>query len=287
MSSSTDRRLNTNGYFRPIAGWMDYRMAEEDPDKIDSLLEPLRELEGRFRLEVPEEYVKEERIRESSDQTTASLVITWYDVENKDPESDTEPLNLEPVIDELAEAVLGSHDDIDFQTAHERRGRHTFLSAVKVQFKPKTAGFRIEGQDIVPPDTYPVTLYVGDDVFGIDSDDGVTYRTTKNGEVLGESFESAADAAGSLVGPAIEMLMAVESSKGREDQLTVEQDFLIGISDYYLNSDTISEDAKEHLVAFVELVTNRDLVSALEHQHEEDDDYGVEYDDDATGEDGL
>lgn len=285
MSGLNDFRLSTNRYLKPGAG---YVLAEDDASKIESLLEPLRELEGRFRLEVPEEYVKEERIRESSDQQTATLIITWYDVENKDDKDDVEPFNLEPVIDELAEAVLGSKDDITFQTAHDRRGRHTFVSAVKVQFKPRTAGFRREGQDIVPPDTYPVTLYVGDDVFGIDSDDGVTYRTTKNGEVLGDGFESAADAAGSLVGPAISMLMAVEAEKGRDDQLAVEQDFLVGISDYYLNSDTISEDAKEHLVAFVELVTNRDLVSTLEHQHEGDEEeYEVDYDDDMTGEDGL
>lgn len=285
MNGLRDFKLTTNHYVRPVYNIV--KSAEEDPDKTESLLEPLRELEGRFRLEIPEEYVKEERIRESSDQQTATFLITWYDIENKDPDSDIEPMNLEPIIDELASAVLGSNDDITFQTAHDRRGRHTFMSAIKVQFKPRVAGFRREGQDIVPPNTYPVTLYVGDDVFGIDSDDGVTYRTTKNGEVLGEGYESAADAAGSLVGPAISMLMAVEAEKGRDDQLAVEQDFLVGISDYYLNSETISEDAKEHLIAFVELVTNRDLVSTLEHQHEDDDEsYEVDYDA-AAAEDGF
>lgn len=264
-------------YITPQGSWTVTAKEEDSSKDIDSLIAPLRELEGRFRLEVPEEYVKEERIRESSDQQSATFLVTWYDVENKDASADPEPLNLEPVIDELAESVLGSKNELTFQTIHERRGRHTFLSAVKVQFKARTAGFRREGQDIVPADTYPVTLYFGDDVFGIDSDDGVTYRTTKNGEVLEDGFESAADAGGSLVGPSIRMLIDLESSKGRGDQLTVEQDFLVGISDYYLNSDTINEDAKEHLVAFVELVTNRDLVSTLEHQHEDEADYEVDY----------
>ncbi len=285
-----DVHFTTNRYVT-AATIHSVRNAKEDESlNIDSLLEPLRELEGRFRLEVPEEYVKEERIRESSDQQTATFIITWYDIENKDTKDDMEPLNLEPIIDELAEAVLGSNDDITFQIAHHRRGRHTFVSAVKVQFKPdtnRTAGFRREGQDIVPPDTYPVTLYIGDDIFGIDSDNGVTYRTIKNGEVLGDNFESAADAAGSLIGPAISMIMDLEASKGRDDQLAVEQDFLVGISDYYLNSDTISEDAKEHLVSFVELVTNRDLVSTLEHQHENDEEnYEIDYDVD-NEEDGF
>lgn len=243
------------------------KIAEEDDTISESLLGPLRELQGRFRLEVPDEYVKEERIRESSDQQTATLTITWYDVENKDPSTNTEPLNLEPVINELAESVLGDKEDLNFQVAHERRGRHTFLSAIKVQFKARLAGFRIEGRDIIPSDTYPVTLYIGDDVFGIDSEDGLTYRTTKNGEVLGDGFTSAADAAGSLIGPAISMLIEVEAEKGRDDQLAVEQDFLVGIADYYLNSETISEDAKAHFIQFVELVTNRDLISALE-EHE-------------------
>ena len=240
-----------------------FRFAADDVE-MESLLEPLRELQGRFRLEVPESYVKEERIRESSDQQSASYVITWYDVENMKDDNDQEPLDLEPIIDELAEVVLGSKDGIEFSTEHHRRARHTFQTTVQVIYSgKKTAGFK-SAQDIVPSDVYPVTLYVGEDVLGIDSDDGLDYRITENGDVLADGYGSAPDAFGALVTAAIAKLRDLEADKGREDQLTVEQDLLVGLSDYFLTSDTISDEAKGHLVEFVELVTNHDLASALE-----------------------
>ena len=240
-----------------------FRFAADDVE-IDSLLKPLKELQGRVRLEVPESYLKEERVRESSDQQNASYVITWYDVENMKEEKDQEPLDLEPIIDELAEIVLGSKDGIEFGIEHQRRARHTFQTTVKVTYNgKKTAGYRT-AQDIVPSDVYPVTLYIGEDVLGIDSDDGLDYRITENGDVLADGYDSAPDAFGAVVTAAIDKLRDLESSKGREDKLTVEQEILVGISDYFLNSDTISPEAKQHLVEFVELVTNHDLASALE-----------------------
>jgi hypothetical protein len=241
-----------------------FRFAADDAVEIDSLLKPLRELQGRVRLEVPESYLKEERIRESSDQQSASYIVTWYDVENMKEEEGKEPLDLEPIIDEVAEIVLGSKDGIEFKVEHQRRARHTFQTTVKVNYTgKKTAGYR-SAQDIVPSDVYPVTLYIGEDVFGIDSDDGLDFRITENGDVLADGYGSAPDAFGAVVTAAIDKLRDLEASKGREDQLTVEQEILVGISDYYLNSDTISDDAKGHLVEFVELVTNHDLASTLE-----------------------
>lgn len=240
--------------------------ADDAAVKIDSLLEPLRELQGRFRLEVPESYVKEERIRESSDQESASYVITWYDVENMKEEEGVEPLDIEPILNELAEIVLGSKDGIEFSTETIRRARHTFQTTIKVNFSAKTAGFRF-AQDIIPANVYPVTLYIGEDVYGIDSEDGLSYRLTENGDTLADGYGSAPDAFGALFTLAIEKLADLE--EGRSDKLTVEQELLVGISDYYLNSDTISEDAKKHLIAFVELVTNHDLISTLEDRDNE------------------
>lgn len=244
-----------------------FRFAADDVE-IDSLLKPLKELQSRVRLEVPESYLKEERVRESSDQQSASYVITWYDVENMKEQEGHEPLDLEPIIDELAGVVLGSKDDIEFSTEHHRRARHTFQTTVKVNYSgKKTASFR-GAQDLVPSDVYPVTLYVGEDVLGIDSDDGIDYRITENGDVLADGYGSAPDAFGAVVTAAIDKMRELESSKGREDQLTVEQEVLVGLSDYFLNSDTISEEAKGHLVEFVELVTNHDLASTLEDREQ-------------------
>jgi len=247
-----------------------FRFAE-DTDIEKSLLGPLDEFQGRFRLEVPKAYIKEERSREASDQQSATHTIVWYDTENM-RDSEEEPLDLEPIIEELAETILGDKDYLEHSVSHDRLGRHKFQSIISVNFKKdekeKTGAVIRLGQDIVPAGDYPASLYIGDDVFGIDSDDGLTYRITQNGEVIEEDYESAPMAFGRLLTLSIEKLKEVEASKGREDQLDVEQDLLIGIAGYFLDSETIPEDAKIHLVDFVELTTNKDLEAALDEVEE-------------------
>jgi hypothetical protein len=237
------------------------RVAEELA--VDTRVQYLRDLQDLVNFEVPDSFTKEVGIRESSDQSTATFYLAWYKHENNDPDART--IDARQIIDDLAERIFAD-SDISYEVSHDRKARNLTQSTVTAKFTT-TASVR-RAQEIVPPATYPFSVYIGDDVFGIDSDNGVTYRITQNGEILGDNYESPADAAGALVGVMFYGLADLEAESGRDDPDAFEQDFMLGLSDFILTNERISIEAKEHYIAFVELVTNRDVAAVLEEQSE-------------------
>jgi len=261
-----------------MSKFLRFSREEESDAPRKSLLGPLDEFQGRFNLEVPKSYIKEERSREASDFQTATHTIVWYDTENmKDSDREEDSIDLEPIIEEIAASVLGSKDYLDYSVSHTSQGRHKFQTTISVNFKapPSTVAslFFRRGQDLIPAGDYPVSLYIGDDVFSIDTTDGgISYRITENGEAVEEGYDSAPMAFGRLITEVIGKLESVEGTQGRDDLLTVEQEVLIGMSKYFLDSEVIPEDAKIHLIDFVEFVTNRDLEAQLDPIEEENED---------------
>ncbi len=234
-----------------------FRLAQE----TDSLLEPLQELQDRISLEVPPSYVKEEHIRESSDQQTANYVITWYTTEDADPTGDD--LDVETIIESMTASVLNSKEGVEWDMSSEPIGTNTFRSSIQVKFTPTTANVLKIAQDISPAAEAPVSFYIADDVYGVDSPDQLEYRILKNGEVYSDGYDSLPDALGGMFGEVLSAVQDMEMEKG-EDPNTVRGDFLLGIADLIMGDEAISEEAKEHFVVFVELLTNRDVEAYTE-----------------------
>jgi hypothetical protein len=195
--------------------------------------------------------------------------LVWYDIENL--QEDSEELDVEPIIEDVASQVLGNMDWLEYSLTTDRTARHTFQTSIQVKYKneERTASLKRVAQDIVPPDAYPFSVYAGEDIYGIETEaEGESYRITENGISLEEDFPSASLAFGSLVGPLLERLKEIEAGEGREETLQVDEDFLLGLAAYVMGNGQITEEAREHFVTFVELVTNQDLEAQLEEPEE-------------------
>lgn len=220
--------------------------------ELDSLIYLLQELQDRVSLEVPAAFVKEESIREATDQNVAKYSIVYYDTANNEPDGDE--LDVEPIVDRLAKDVMETYA-VDYDVDHVGRSRNSHETVVTVRWDDqRKAQFR--KADVGPTAALPVTIYVGQDVYNLTTD-GQTYAILKNGEPVVQAAPSPAYALGAMLGVLQAALPDVETSESMPPSPPT--DFLAGLAMHIVETPGISDEAKEHFVQFFELVTLHDF----------------------------
>jgi len=223
-----------------------------------SLIEPLRELQDRIRLEVPEEYVKTEEIRESADQQTAGLTLIWYD--RADGKPDGEPMDVEPIVDRLTEEVLMQYPIAwDFSTQDEDNV-FTHETQVKARWQegkePTTAD--VPPDDSVDP--YSFTTTVGNVTYAVATTHGTEWSVLRNGEVVEDGLGSVPAAFGAMVKHLLADLSLIGEELGNPSAADDgDLDFLTALAPALASSPVVSEEARGHLITFVEMVTGHEL----------------------------
>lgn len=229
-------------------------------DQIESLIYPLQELQDRLSLEVPASFIREESIRESADQRKATYSMVHYLTEDNAPDSENPAtLDVEPIVDALAEDVLGKYENIEWDMYTEELSRSTRDTVVSVYWSDQERTADTEQIGGVPYDVIPLTIYAGDRVYNL-ATDGNTYVILKDGQVLVEDLPSPAYALGQLVPHLRSELAEIENSEGIEPSSN--NDFLAGIATTVVDMPDMPEDAKEHFVQFYELTTLKDWDAA-------------------------
>lgn len=232
-----------------------YRCAQ-----IESLIYPLQELQDRVSLEIPAAYIKEESIRESTDQQSAKYGISYYETADNEPDGDE--MDVTPVLERLAEDVMSGYE-VDWDIQHDDRSRSTITTTVSVFWpeQPREAAFRQAGDEL---DVVPLTVYADQNVINI-ATDGNTFQVLLNGEKVVDDAPSAQYALGQLVPIMREQLEEIETTQGSASS---PNDFLAGMALTLIDSPTIPDEAKEHFVKFYETTTLKDFEAALEPDDE-------------------
>jgi hypothetical protein len=226
-------------------------------DQIESLIYPLQELQDRLSLEVPASFIREESIRESADQQKATYSMMHYLTEDNAPDDENPAtLDVEPIVEALAEDVLGKYENITWDMYTDELSRSTRDTVVSVYWTDNdTRTAATEQIDGVPYDVVPLTIYAGDRVYNL-ATDGNSYVILKDGQVLVEDLPSPAFALGQLVPHLREELAKIENTEGIEP--SSEDDFLAGVASTVVDMPDVSDEAKEHFVQFYELTTLKD-----------------------------
>jgi hypothetical protein len=235
------------------------RLALTDLSATPSLIYPLEELQDRISLEVPASYIKEESIRESSDQQQARLQIIWYTTEDNDPEG--QQLNVAKKITPIVEDVM-ANKPVNYDIMSESRSRNTYMTMVTLTWADdKVARTAAE---VTTANEVPLTFYANENVYSFLLD-GTTVSLLKNGGVLADGFDSLAQAFGAATAPLVDEIATISNVPG-EDVLI---DSLFGAAEYVVDSDALSDKAKESFVDFFELATNKDFDAVIREEDED------------------
>ena len=223
-----------------------------------SLIEPLRELQDRIRLEVPEEHVKHEEIRESADQQTAGLTLTWYD--RADGAAEGELMDVEPIVNRLVDEVLESHP-VAWDVSTQPQGDiFTHETQVKLRWMENYQPVKAEVPADSSVDPYRMTVQVGDIQYAIVTDHGTEWSIERQGEVVEQELVSVAAALGALVKHLLADLTLIGEELGNPEAADAgDLDFLMSLAPALASSPVVSEEALEHLVKFVEMTTGHEL----------------------------
>ena len=238
-----------------------YRYAE-----ITSLIYPLQELQDRMSLEVPAAFIKEEGIRESSDQLTAHYGLVYYTHADNDPDGDE--MDVQPVLERLAHDVLDAYE-VEWTVTNDDRGRNTLSTLITVMWPeelqedpPTDAGLRVANDAV---DVVPLTIYADQDVYNV-ATDGNDFQVLLNGKKVIEAAPSAAYALGAMVPLLRDALVDIEVNNGMEP--SAPNDFLAGIAMAIVDTPDMTDEAKEHFVKFYELTTLKDWEPAAGEEPE-------------------
>lgn len=229
--------------------------------EITSLIYPLQELQDRVSLEIPTAFLKEEGIREATDQLTAKYAVVYYTTADNEPDGDE--MDVRAVLERLAKDVMSSYE-IVWDIQHDERSRSTQGTTVSVSWPevppegPREAMFR-RANDAM--DVVPLTIYADQNVYNITTD-GNTFQILRNGQPAVQDAPSAQYALGALIPLLREELTEIENTNGMEPSPV--NDFLAGLALSIIDTPEIPDEAKEHFVKFYELVTLRDFGAATE-----------------------
>lgn len=212
-----------------------------------------------MRLEVPEEHTKGEDIRESPDRSTAGLTLVWYNREDGEPEG--EELDVEPIVDRLADEVLSKYP-VAWTVSHEPQDLYTFESYVKLRWaddaEMSTAAADTPADTSIDP--YQVSMSIGGTDFQLYTHHGTDWEVLRAGEPVESDLEGVAAAFGALVQHGLDELTALGMEEGNPSAtVDMNLEFMSSIVDMLLASPIVTDEAREHLITFVEMVTGHEV----------------------------
>lgn len=238
--------------------------AQQDVGDPRSLLEPLREVQERLRLEVEETYTRQEEIREAADKQTARFTYVWYHRRGGSPEGAEKDVG--GIIERLSDEVF-ENKPVAYAIVTDPRTRDTSQTMVSIRwtegYEPKAAA----RPELEAVDPYRFSISVGESDYSIGTEHGTTFEVQRNGETVESECASAAHALGKLIKHLLIDITEIDEARGNHDAADdADRDFLLGLAPDIASSPIVSEEARKHLVDFVELVTNKDLAAESEEE---------------------
>lgn len=234
------------------------RISQIDAGDPRSLLEPLREVQERLRLEVEEDFIKQEEIREAADQKTARFTCVWYHHRNGDPFLDE--MDVGSIVERLADEVF-ENKPVAYAVHSEPRTRDTSQTMVSIRWAEgytpsKTASSDPEAESVDP---YNLDISVGNNTtLSLRTTSGTDFDILKNGEPIETDIDAAATALGSLTMHLLDAVASIDKERGRHDSVEHSHlEFLLGLVPALAQSPLVDDAAREHLVSFFELATNK------------------------------